>query len=194
MPQQQENGDNWKRNFNVTHSIFLMHQRALTVPMRNQYGGQALGTPCALALVMMLLWWMATHDDFMLLWIGFWLLCFIKRRAEAVRLAKNGARIHSHYDGWPFDAIRFARSERAAKMMVEPILVGILGGFLFWVYQENGWRPTGLPYFVLSGVVTLPFVEMVKQTAWDKRLQGMHDARLEQEMAVQDYRDQYGDP
>lgn len=183
----------WKRNFNIAFSLCLMHQRALTVPMRNQYGVQALGTPCAFAVALMLVWHMATQDPFMLVWLGVWLLYYIKRRVEAMKLAKSGAKIMSRYDGWPFDGLKFVKSEYAAKRFAEPILCGILGGILFWLYTENGLRPTGLPYFFLLGVFSLPSIEAVKKMAWDKRIEGMHDARIEQEMAVEDYRNRYGE-
>ncbi len=175
----------WKQNFNFTHALFTMHQRALTVPMRNNYGTQALGFPCLFALGLMVLWYVATGGDpGMMYWIGFWLLCLVKRRVEGVKLS---GRIHSHYDGWPSDAMKFAGNEKTAKMVVEPVLVGILGGTVYWFYTENGWRPTGLPYFLLAGVVTLPFVESVKQTIWQRRIQGMIDAKLDQEMLMEEF-------
>ena len=139
----------------------------------------------------MVLWAAFSRDPFMWAWIALWLLCLIRRRIEAVKLAGSG--MHSHYDGWPCDAIRYVRSEKAAKLVVEPILVGILGGILFWIYGECGLRPTGLPYFLLSGVFTLPFVETVKQTIWNRRLESMNNSRLEQQAAVRDFKDRYGE-
>ncbi len=193
--QQQQNdafGD-WKRNFNIATWLCTIHQRAITIPMRRTYGQQALGTPCALAVVMMLLWSMATQDSLMWLWMALWFLCFMKRRIEANKMAKDGTRIHSQYDGWPSDAIKFGKTEKAAKMVVEPMLAGLMGGILFWVYGEQGWSPTGLPYFFLAGMFTLPMVEGVKQTIWDRRTQGMLDARIEQQQVMNDFRGKYGD-
>jgi len=176
----------WKQNFNIAHSLFVMHQRAIVVTCRNRWGRQALGWPCFFALVLMLGWNACAHDNFMLLWVGFWSLCLMKRRFEALRM-KN--QIHSQYDGWP---INLGSNERNAKLIYEPILCGILGGFLFWLYTENGLRPTGLPYFILAGTVSLPFIEAVKQTMWDRRMQAMQDAKMEQEMAVRDFHDRFG--
>ena len=114
---------------------------------------------------------------------------YIKRRHEANRIE---GQVDSRYDGWPFDAIRYCRTEQPAKKVIEPILVGILGGFLYWVYTTAGLSPRGLPGFLLFGLITLPFVESVKQAAWKKRLRDMRDAQLENEIALQDYYDQYG--
>jgi hypothetical protein len=183
----------WKRNFNITFSLMLMHQRALTVPMRSYYGIQGLGTPCFFALVMMFLWTIFTQDNLMWVWMGIWIVCFIQRRWQSVRLYRKGYRIHTQYDGFPFDTIRFGRTEKACKLVVEPLLIGILGGIAYWYYGEQGWSPYGLPYFLLSGVFSLPFIELVKQTIWEKQIRALNDARIEQEMVVKEIRDRYGD-
>jgi hypothetical protein len=192
MSNQQQNSflDNWKRNFNFIHFVSLIHQRAIVVVCRDKWGKQALGTPCALALLMMFLWAYFTRDPFMWAWMIFWSLCFLRRRMEAIRLAGF---IHSMFDGWPKEANRYRCSEKTAKRWIEPLLVGIMGGLLLWFYREQGWRPTGLPYFLLTGVFTLPFVETVKKTIWENRLQAMQDAKIEQGAAVREFRDRYGD-
>jgi len=192
MPQQQQEGNDFKRNFNIAFSFLVMHQRALTIPMRNRYGLQALGVPCALAVVLMALWAAFSYDPFMWLWLGIWLLFFVKRRLESLRLNWNGVRVHSQYDGFPFDAIRLGRTENVAKLVVEPILIGILGSLVYWLYAQAHMSPYGLPYFLLAGVFTLPFVEMAKQTIWQKRTQAMLDARLEQEQTMRSFRSKFG--
>src|SRR5271166_4220165 len=170
MQQERDDAMDHKRSFNITFVFMLMHTLGLTLVMRTRQGSQILGLPCALALGLMVVWTTVAQDSLMFAWIALWLLCLIKRRVESVRLVNKGERIHSQYDGWPFDAIRFCRSENTAKLVVEPILVGVLGGVLYWIYGQNGWRPTGLPYYILTGVVTLPFVELAKQTIWKRRL------------------------
>jgi hypothetical protein len=192
-PEQKDFWHDWKRNFNIGFTIFLAHQRALTVPLRSRYGKEALGIPCVLALVLMFLWVMATHDPFMWLWIGFWCLCFGIRRLQSVWLAAQGADLHSQYDGWPHETVRFVGSERLAKLVVEPLLFGGLGYGLWWLYDLYGLPPHGLPYFFLLGLASLPFVEAVKGKVWERRVQAMRDARLEQDMVMDAYRQKYGD-
>jgi hypothetical protein len=51
----------------------------------------------------------------------------------------------------------------------------------------------GLPYFFMLGLVTLPFVEKVKQLVWERRIQGINDARIEQEALVRESRERYGE-
>jgi hypothetical protein len=55
-----------------------------------------------------------------------------------------------------------------------------------------GWPPSGLPFFLLAGVVTLPFVEIVKQRTWERRTQSIMDSRLEQQETINDFRNRYG--
>ena len=101
--------------------------------------------------------------------------------------------IHSQYDGWPIEAIKFGRTEKVAKLIVEPIIVGALGAVLFVIYQGAEMPVYGLPYFFLLGLATLPFVEKVKQATWERRIQGMVDARVEQEALVRESREKYGE-
>ena len=196
MVQQQQEDDfitRYKRNFNIICLLMIIHQRGIVVIGRNRWGKEAIALPNALAFVMMILWASLTQDNCMWYWIAFWLLCHLRRRVESARLAKSGIMIHSQYDGWPYDAIRFCRTERQAKLIVEPILTGILGGMLWWIYTQNGLQVAGLPYYLLAGCVSLPFVESIKQQVQERRMQSMVDARIESEQMVRDVRDRYGD-
>ena len=194
---QQQNDPNdpfeWKRNFNVAYNILLIHQRAVVVPLRMAWGPQALGVPCALALVLMVVWAAFSRDPLLWGWIALWLTCFVSRRAETLWLWATGARLHGGYDGHPFVAIRLGRTENAAKLVVEPLLVGGLGGAAYWWYGRFHFSPYGLPYFLLAGCASLPFVELVKQTIWKRRSQATLDARLEQEASMREFRSKYGD-
>ena len=189
--QQQDFAEGWRTNFNFGHTFCMAIQRALTVPMRSHYGIEALGWPCVLALALMVIWYMASRDSWMLYWIFFWLLCLAARRLESIRLNLKGARIPSYYDGWP-DLMCFCKTENMAKLIGEPVFISLLGASVYWFYTELGWETSGLPTFLLSGVVALPFVEGVKQTIWRKRIQSMVDAKIENEAMISDFRDKYG--
>jgi hypothetical protein len=181
-----------EQGFNIAYALLVMHQRALVVPLRNRWGVQALGMPCLLALVMMAVWAGFSRDPYLWWWIGVWLLCFLVRRIEAVRLNLKGERIHSQYDGWPEGAICLGRTEKIAKLVVEPAIWAVFGFVLLQVYAEQGWSPYGLPYFFLAGVFSLPYVELVKQAVLQRRTQAMLDARVEQEQTTAEFRDKFG--
>jgi hypothetical protein len=61
------------------------------------------------------------------------------------------------------------------------------------IYLEHGLPTAGLPSFFLWGVISLPFVEIVKRTIWERRTQGMSDARIEQQQVVSNYRNRFGE-
>jgi hypothetical protein len=195
QPQQQQSDPfaSWKRNFNITYWLVMMHGLGVILPARKWVGMRILGTPCALALALMVVWAMFTGDQLMWLWIAFWFVCYVRRRKETSRLVRSGARLHSETDGYSWDAVRWGASHKAARLFVEPVLAGIAGGALYYVYQENDWNPTGLPYFFLSGLFSLPFVELVRRAIWERKIQSMNDARVEQEAVVRDYRERYGE-
>ncbi|HEY7328617.1 MAG TPA: hypothetical protein VH592_13315 [Gemmataceae bacterium] len=190
MQQQHDITQEWKRNFNIAYTLGVIYQRAFTVVTRSHFGSQALGMPTFLALVFMGLFYVATADSFMLIWIAAWLICLVKRRAESINCA---AHIPSQYDGVPRDAMMFTKSERIARMVVEPLMIGLIGLGLKWVYEECGWSPAGLPWFFINGMFALAFVEVVGKSVWDRKIQAIRDAKLEQQSLMEDYQNRYGD-
>ncbi len=161
------------QKFNVALTLCMILQRALVVPVRKGWGVRALGVPCALAFVLMILWAGLSRDGFMWAWVAIWLWGQVARRIESVRAVG----IHTQYDGTSI----LCRNDKSAKFFLEPFLFFCLGGLLMTVYQENGWTPYGLPYFFMIGSVAIPFVEWVKHTVWQRRAEAMSDARIEQE-------------
>jgi hypothetical protein len=190
MAHHQHDEDTSKRNFTIAYSVFLWHQRTIVIFMRDQFGPQAIGWPSFYGFLLMCVWAMATQDPLMLAFIGLFLIAQIIRRIESVRL---GGVIDSRSDGRPYDALRYCQSWRVARLWVEPILIGALGACLWGVYSLNGWNPTGVPYYLCSGVISLPFVELVNQTIHDRKLQSMRDARHEQEVLMNEYHNRFGD-
>jgi len=179
--------------FNILFKICLGHQRAITVPLRNHYGVLALGWPCVWAVMLILLWAALSNDVAMFAWLAIWFVYFVMRRVEAVRLNLSGAKVHSQYDGYP-TSIRYGRTEKMTKLILEPLLVGIFGGLLYVVYtQYLRAPPYGLPYFFMLGSASMLIVELVKLQIWSKRKQDLLDTRLEQESIMEEYRQKYGD-
>ena len=183
----------WAQGFNLAYMLLLVHQRGIVVPMRMYCGKEFYGRPCALAFLLMSLWAAFSRDFYMWLWVGLWLFMLLVRKGQSYRAIAQGARIHSEYDGVPAEALKYANTERAAKLFVEPFMVGLLGLVVLLIYKAAELPSLGLPYFLLFGVVSLPVVELVKQIIWEKRLQGMQDARIEQEAMVRDSRARYGE-
>jgi hypothetical protein len=197
QPQQQQQDDRmqWKRNFNVAFNLCYWHSLCVSLLTRNRQGMQTLGIPCAWALAIMCVWGLFSRDPLLWVWAAIWCIAWVKRRQEAVKLAKEGARIHSWYDGYPHESVRLTRGdEEKAKRIVEPLWAACMGGGLLWLYMEMlHWPPHGLPYFLIFGCFTISMVEGVKKTIWERRRQSMLDARIEQENVMRDFRDRYGE-
>ncbi len=179
----------WKDKFNFAHSLCIYHQRCLVIGERTHWGTEALARPCIFAVVLMLLWFLFTADTGMLVWMGWWFLAFIARRIEAVKIA---GQVHSWYDGYPKAAMKFTKSEETAKRFIEPLTFLIAGLLILWLYREMGWNVKGLPAFLLAGIFTLPLVEAVKKTIQDRQVQGMQDAKIEQEALVSNFKNRFG--
>lgn len=176
-----------KRNFNILWLLCVMHQRALTIPLRTCYGKEALGMPCLFAVLMMILWGGLANDGVMFWYLVGWLVLFAHRRVQAITLARTG-RMHSAYDGRSI----IAKNDTFAKAVLEPVLIGAAGYCVLQLYQEWGWSPQGLPYFLLLGCFTLPFVEMAKRQMWQRRTQSMINARIESEAVMAEFHRRYG--
>jgi hypothetical protein len=178
---------------NIAYALLVVYQRAIIVPMRTHYGKDFFGLTSILPFLLMCLWAGLTHDEYMGAWIGFWLLAVFVRFVQTRRLLARGAMIHSWYDGWPDEGMKVSKSEKAAKLYAEPILVALLGGSVLLFYKAVELPSLGLPVFLLIGAPILYVVERVKEAVWDRRLQEMQNARLEQEALVRESRQRYGE-
>jgi hypothetical protein len=183
----------WKPVFNILLFLCIMHQRGLVVPMRKYFGKRALVLPGLLSLGLMTVWAEVSADPFMIVWIIGWGACFIHRGFQSARMEREGAKVSSWYDGFPFETIKIGKTENTAKLVVEPVMVAVLGACLLGIYQECRLGPPGLPWFFLVGGITLPIIEMIKQSILNQRTQNMVDAQIENEAAVREFRNRYGE-
>jgi hypothetical protein len=172
----------WQQKFNIAHWLCVIHQRGIVVVTRKWFGVQALGKECGLAFILMVLWAQITQDIFMYAWAAVWVIMLIQRRIEATRLTKAGV-VPSYYDGFP---INCGKDEKLAKLWIEPVLTGVFGAFLYWLYQQYGWPTRGLPTFLFLGFMTMRVVESVKAKVRERRQYAINDAKLESESMMQD--------
>lgn len=181
MVQQQQKELTMKEKMNFLHAVAGYHKIGLTLLTRAYPGKRFLDFPCFFSFLMMGIWYVLSADPYMGLWILAWVSVYFVRKFEAYKV---GGQVHSFYDGYPYLA-KFM-PEWAAKMLGEPILFGVLGFLALQYYEENEWSPYGLPFFLLAGTITIPFVTALNQLIWERQLQAADDARLEQEALMQD--------
>jgi hypothetical protein len=193
--QQHDDREQFKRNFNIAYNLCLWHSRSITVLTRNRWGVQALGIPCAWALAIMCVWGALAQDPLLWVWAAIWCIAWVKRKQEAAKLAKEGVRISSWYDGYPHESVKLTRGdEEKAKRFVEPLWTACIGGALLFFYMEVLHKPPhGLPYFLIFGCFTISMVEGIKKTIWERRQQAIIDARIEQEQLMAGVREKGGE-
>lgn len=179
----------YKEKYNIVVFFCVVFQRCIIVVSRKRFGLQALGKECAFAFFLMLAWAAIVRDVFMYAWLVIWCVCMAKRRNDATKAFQNGEDVHSWSDG---ETINLGKDEKMAKLYYEPICTFILGVFLYWLYEQNGWPTRGLPCFLFWGAITMRVVESVKQKAQERRMMAVSDARLEQESLVREYGDKFG--
>jgi len=101
----------------LVHVVVETHAAAVAPFLRSGMGVNYPGAFGLLALVMILVYFVATNDPLVITYFWFWLGAIIVRRAEAVQLARRGRVVHSRYTGWPWLSIKlpFVKTESAAK-------------------------------------------------------------------------------
>lgn len=94
-------------------------------------------------------------------------------RIAGRRSIAGGAIVHSHYNGWPWFAMRFgAKDESRAKQFIEPLLVAIVG------VLAMGWKPhVGL--YLLGGAAAMLIVNTAIEERDRRRAQDMQNGMIE---------------
>jgi hypothetical protein len=196
--QQKEEPFNQKQSFEIGMAFLWGVALAVTVPFRRRCGVEAFGKPAFLGFVVMCLWAAFSKDLYMWCYVGLWLFCLARNRAEAVRLQKQGVIIHSQYEG-DSEFRRSFKSERLSKQVVEPAAILATGIALHLFYRDVlyagviDYPQSGLPAFLMVGAGAAAALAGVRETISKRKTQAMIDARIEQENTMRNVRDRFGD-
>jgi hypothetical protein len=196
MQQKQPNDFATKKDaFNLFMMFLVAHQRALTVPFRVRYGAEALGFPGVWAAILIVLWASFSRDPLMWGWLVMWFLALAVRRFETMRLQRRGERLHSMYDGYPKAAMRFpgVRSETTAKLVIEPAMFFLTGFVFSFIEADWGLPARGFSMFLMTGIFTLPTLQIIRGTLMNKRVAALMDARIEQGAVMEGFRKRWGE-
>src|SRR5689334_6667055 len=82
--QQEDPRERSKRNFNVALNVALIYQRALVIPLRKNFGVEAL-RPCLFSLIALVAWSAFSGDTYMWWYTGIWLAFFAHRRWQSLK-------------------------------------------------------------------------------------------------------------
>jgi hypothetical protein len=191
--QQMDHRQKEKRAFDLFYLAVAAFQRGATVPIRGRYGSEALGAPGLAACLLILGWAVVSRSPFMWGWFAIWMVSLMARRAETAKLLRQGERIHSRYDGDPKLAMKFTKSDKAARMFVEPLLLIISAGIVGVIEADSKMPTPGLGVFLMIGAFSVLIVEGIYQQVLRKRSQSLLDAQMEHEDVMEDFQNRWGD-
>jgi hypothetical protein len=187
MPMQQQQQQEWgiRESSNLLYALVNAHATAITPFLRQSFGREALGWPGLFAFVLILAVAGFTGSSGMLIYLGLWLFALACQRLHTFSLIRKGVVLHSKFEGRPEFAVRLAFGNvQAAVLLVEPLVCAGVGGTFIDVGEPVvGW-------FLVYGAAALLVREVVHRMIDQKRVQAMHDARIEQEYIARQYRNQ----
>lgn len=187
--QQQEPQSDFVDQARATVNILIFMMRTLAasvvVFLRRNFGEQYLGGPAAAVLIAVPLFVTAWpgHDVRPLLWfLPVYLYACLLHRVVIVRRKRRGVVLHRYYGGDSLLRRFFPRmSESTMRRGMEP-LVAMIAGLLLMPVSE----PLG-SYIMLAGS-GLFISENVNDTMQREHVQRMHDAYLEQQFYMEQFR------
>ena len=174
MDQQQEN-----RSMSISESVNLVVAAAnvwatsITTFMRRCTGRDIPGFTGLCILVWIPIYFVITEEPAILLLWPAYLLAQLCHRVGQLRRFMRGVVMHSYYTGWPWLAMLVgARSEKQAKLVIEPMLSMLFGFTLAF------WHPYAGLYFV-AGAVAMLIVSAAMEERDQRQVQDMQNGMIE---------------
>ncbi len=165
--------------FNVRTGVNLLalaangYATTMTPFLRRGFGSEALGINGIVAALIILVYAGATHCPEMITFFWVWLGFVAYQRIYGLNLRRQGHVVHSRYAGWPEVGLRFTKSAKIARQVVEPLVCLVAGAVLF-LYSE----PLGR--FVMLGPIGLLVSQGIDGQVMKSRLTALRDAEIEQ--------------
>jgi hypothetical protein len=164
---------NARNGMNLLVLLANAHATTLTVFMRQGFGSEALGISGICAALMILLYAGFSNSPEMITYLWVWVAAVAYQRIYGIKQRQKGQVVHSRYAGWPQAAMRFTKSEKIAREVVEP-LICVAAGAAMYTWSE----PVGR--FILAGPVSLLITRVIEMQITKNRLSAMQDAAIEQ--------------
>jgi hypothetical protein len=149
------------------------HATTVTPFLRRGFGSEALGINGVVGAIIILLYAGVTNSPEMVTFWWVWIAAVAYQRLYSVKQRQNGNVVHSRYAGWPEVGMRFAKTEKVARGVIEPLVCVVVGGCL-WSWSE------ALGRFILLGSFSLLVSRGLEQQVIRNRVRAMSDAQIEQ--------------
>ncbi len=191
MPQQEQDSLNLKNSFNFIHMLAGCMATTIVVFIRQGFGSEALGFRGIGAVILLLLAVVLTNQPIFLYYLVAWVGALIFQRIQTSLLVRQGGRFHSRADGYPVLATLFTSSVTVAKLIVEPALCFLASlGLGIAADKWDSDSLASLSSWLLWGSMSLAIDHGVYEALQYRRLQGMRDARIEQEELMRRYQEE----
>lgn len=178
MQNQQENKLTPQKTLNSAGFLLLCCATTITPFTRKKFGVEALGFNGFGAFILLLVMAGADETGVALWYFLAWFIALIIRRLQSE--SAKGVR-HSCYDGTPWLAMMFCKSEGTAKRVVEPLLCVGAGLGLAQVSPTVG-------ALVMTGAFAIAMLQSTRSMIDRLRIQKMRDAELEMKHLRELYR------
>jgi len=181
--QNNENGFNPSRKdtFNFVYAAAKGYSTCFTPFIRRNFGSEALGFPGLFAFIIMLVVGSFGRIPEMWPYLAVWIVAMLLQRASTMRAMRRGVVRHSRYDG-DVDRKLF-KNRTTVKQFFEPVACVIAA-----VCFEQLGASHSFALFVGWGAFPLAFVAMIDRQLWNKRVQAMRDAEIEQRYLAAKFR------
>lgn len=142
--------------------------------LRSRWGTEGFGMAAGLAFLILIL---LTPDPIMAIYLWIWLIAVVIRRAEAWKLYRQGAAIHSQFQGQP---CLKGLSYENATIFGEPIIIAVTGLLLAGYSQTAGM-------FFLCGAMAMFVTALSERMMLRRQVMQMRDT----EILMRNYRSMY---
>jgi hypothetical protein len=164
---------NARTGVNLLWLLAKGYATTVTPFLRRGFGSEAIGINGIVAALIILLYAGATNSPEMITFFWTWLGFVTYQRIYGIRQRMSGQVAHSRYAGWPEVGMRFTKSEKIARQVVEPLVCVVVGAALWQVSEPLG-------RFVMLGPVGLLVSLGLDQQVMRNRVRAMRDAEIEQ--------------
>jgi hypothetical protein len=163
-------------------------ETSIAVFLRRGFGRRYFGLQALAVIPLLLIWatlWPESDSTPLLVFLGAYVMGCVVAQAESFRRQRQGEVQHSFYSGapcvmhWPI--LRRGFSERAAKGVIEPVMVLIASWFVAQVDEPLG------TYLMVAAVGTMLSIGLGR-AAEERRLMDMRDAHIEQQNVAERFR------
>lgn len=187
MQQQHQQQNEFEKDMravtNFVSILFNGHAITLTPFFRTNFGKEAIGLRGLVGFALIFLYGGFAGCPAMIGFFWVWLGAVIIQRFKQLRNWRNGIPIHSFYNGYPWLAYRlfpWIKDEHNAKA-AEGFLCAVIGA---------GIMPFDflLGIYVMLGAISIIGSQSMIVGAYQKRIQAMADAEIENRYVAEEYR------